>query len=501
MVERHIVIVGGGFTGTALAIHLARLGNAGLTVTVVEPRHQLGQGVAYGTDDPAHRINVPAARMQLSSAQEGEFDQWYRASTAFVQDPAALWHDGKVYPQRGQFGAYVAQQFAEAARTSAVRLRHVQDRAVALRNHEIVTASGAAFKADDVVLAISHPPPAMPKILQQWLAGKGEQNRYANRTGDSVPAEPTGLIANPWQKNALAKVGADDRIAIIGSGLTMSDVVASLHRQGHRGPIVAFSRRGQLPRENVSGDYPTYLLDYQRHQAATAAGWLRRVRQEVARAAQEDLPWQLVLDDIRLNGQRIWQQLPLAEQRRFLRHLRPWWDVHRYRIAPQVSEVLNQAQASGRLHVLAARLTAVHDAEESINLTLQLRHGVRAAWPEWSDRPALRVDKLIVTTGPAHGALLASDALLHQLAESGEIQADPLALGILVNGHSQTINHQGLANRHLHVVGPAARGRFGELMGLPQVAEHAETLAYRLLGKTPPPKQPSSDVLETIHPE
>lgn len=69
MAERHVVIVGGGFTGTALAIHLARLGKAGLSVTIVEPRPQLARGVAYATQDPAHRVNVPADRMQLSAAQ------------------------------------------------------------------------------------------------------------------------------------------------------------------------------------------------------------------------------------------------------------------------------------------------------------------------------------------------------------------------------------------------------------------------------------------------
>ena len=90
-----------------------------------------------------------------------------------------------------------------------------------------------------------------------------------------------------------------------------------------------------------------------------------------------------------------------------------------------------------------------------------------------------------MTTGPAHGALLNSDALLHQLATEGVIQADPLALGINVNALSQTLNAQGLVNPHLYVVGPAARGRFGELMGLPQVAEHAESVARQLLSIAP----------------
>ncbi|MFS2225926.1 FAD/NAD(P)-binding protein [Pantoea sp. B65] len=460
MAERHIVIIGGGFTGTALAIHLARLGQAGLSVTVIEPRARLAEGVAYGTRDPAHRINVPASRMQLSAAEEGDFDRWFRASDGLLRDPQARWHDGRLYPQRGQFAAYVAEQFERAAAHSPVKLSHQRDRALALQHGRVLTASGASYQADEVVLAISHPPPALPPLLARSLA------------------DHPGLIANPWQHDALATVAADDRIAIIGSGLTMSDVVASLHRNGHRGPVVAFSRRGQLPRENLSGDYPLRPLDYQRPQAMTARAWLRRIRQEVAQAAEENLPWQLVLDDIRLHGQQLWQQLALHEQRRFLRHLRPWWDVHRYRIAPQVSAVLAQQQASGQLQVRAARLHTITTRGEAIVLTLQ---------PRGAEAESLTVDKIIVTTGPAHGALLESDALLHQLAREGILQPDPLALGILVNSQSQPLNAQGAASRHLYVAGPAARGRFGELMGLPQVAEHAESLARQLLGVPPPP--------------
>ena len=462
MADRHIVIIGGGFTGTALAIHLARQGGAGLRVTVIEPREQLAAGVAYGTRDPAHRINVPASRMQLSAAEEGDFDRWFRAAPAFKGDPEAQWKDGKVYPQRGQFAAYIREQYRRAGEHSPVQLSHVCDRAVALNHGSVLTASGATYQADEVVLAISHPPPALPSTVARAL-------------------DHPALIANPWLDDALAKVAADDRVAIIGTGLTMSDVVASLHRQGHRGPVMAFSRRGQLPRNNLSGDYPPLALDYSHPQLNTARGWLRRIRQEVALAAEQNLPWQLVLDDIRLNGQRLWQQLSLHEQRRFLRHLRPWWDVHRYRIAPQVNAVLQQWQASSQLKVQAARLNGVTAEGTQIILALQPRGGTAES---------LTVDKLIVTTGPAHGALLNSDDLLRQLAGEGVIQADPLALGILVNPQSQAVNAEGIANCHLYVAGPAARARFGELMGLPQVAEHAESVARLLLSTLDAPDDP-----------
>ncbi|WP_067701941.1 FAD/NAD(P)-binding protein [Erwinia sp. ErVv1] len=461
MAEREIVIVGGGFTGTALAIHLARLGHAGLRVTVIEPRERLGQGVAYSTDDPTHRINVPASRMQLSAEEEGAFDRWYRASDAFIADPDAQWSDGSVYPQRGQFGRYIAAQFDHQAEHAPVRLVHVRDRAVALDNGVVVTASGERYRADELVLAISHPPPALPKVLTRSLSGH------------------RGVIANPWQQDALARVGKEEQVAIMGSGLTMSDVVASLHRQGHRGKITVFSRRGQLPRDNLSGSWDARPLDYQQS-PTTVRGWLRRIRREVALGAKENLPWQRVLDDIRLNGQRIWQQLPLKEQQRFLRHLRPWWDVHRYRIAPQVSAVLELLQISGQLTVLAARLERVERKGSTLALTLARREGTQQT---------LLADRLIITTGPAQGALLNSDALLSQLAAEGVIQADPLALGIRVDDASRTVNAQGQSNAHLWVAGPAARGHFGELMGLPQVAEHAVFIAHQLLGITSSPHQ------------
>ena len=61
--EPHIVIIGGGFSGAAVAIELLRLAPNGVRVTLLEPRQSPGAGVAYSTAEPTHRINVPAARL------------------------------------------------------------------------------------------------------------------------------------------------------------------------------------------------------------------------------------------------------------------------------------------------------------------------------------------------------------------------------------------------------------------------------------------------------
>ena len=92
--ESHIVIIGGGFSGAAVAIELLRLAPNGVRVTLLEPRQFPGAGVAYSTAEPTHRINVPAARMQLTGDEEGAFDRWYRHQPAFAADAQALRPDG-----------------------------------------------------------------------------------------------------------------------------------------------------------------------------------------------------------------------------------------------------------------------------------------------------------------------------------------------------------------------------------------------------------------------
>ena len=225
--EPHITIVGGGFSGAAVAIHLLGLMPEGLRVTLLEPRTVPGAGVAYSTAEPSHRINVPASRMQLAGEEEGAFDRWYRSQPAFADDPQARREDGSLYPQRGQFGRYVSQRFAEAVRTSGGRLVHLREQALDFDESAITTDTGRRLQSDLLILAVSHPPPALPRL--------------------AVPFhDHPALIANPWRADTLTPIAADARVAVMGTGLTMADCIATLSRLGHRGPITAFSRRGLL---------------------------------------------------------------------------------------------------------------------------------------------------------------------------------------------------------------------------------------------------------------
>src|SRR5689334_14747448 len=108
-----VAIVGGGFSGSAIAYHLARFAEAGaVRIMVIEPRPWLGGGLAYSTSDPAHRVNVPAARMSIDPDEPGHFLNWLTTNGILNADPDGVMPDGRVLPRRSVFGRYMREAIA-----------------------------------------------------------------------------------------------------------------------------------------------------------------------------------------------------------------------------------------------------------------------------------------------------------------------------------------------------------------------------------------------------
>ncbi|WP_428028888.1 FAD/NAD(P)-binding protein [Ancylobacter sp.] len=451
-----VAIIGGGFSGAAVAWHLLRLRPELARVAVIEPRTEVGRGLAYSAADSSHRINVPATRMSLNPNQPTHFNDWLEASSALDADPAARMEDGRNFPARSVFGAYVAEQLAALG----PRVTHVQAAAESVEAREggyrIHVADGSIVEARLVVLAVAHAPPSPPSALARALAGHPR------------------FVPDPWQAGALEAVRPDDRVLIVGTGLTMADIVASLERLGHRGGIVALSRRGLRSRghpaeaHDPAGDFATVP-------ARTAGDLVRRIRAAVAQAEQAGKSWHCVLDQVRLQGSAIWNALPPQERARLLRHLRPFWDVHRFRIAPQVEAVLDRRIAAGTLSLRAASLREVERRDDAVRVTFSERRTGRVTQEAF--------DAVITATGPAHGRVFADNPVLASLERAGLARPDPLLLGIEVTADGRAIGRQGVPTLGLYVAGPLARGTVGELMGLPDVTNYAIRIAEQVAAR------------------
>lgn len=453
-----VAIIGGGFTGAACAYHLAgRLAGDAAAIVVFEPRSVLGGGLAYDTEERSHRINVPASRMTLVPDDGDHFQRWLVRSGALIDDPEAVTADGHAFARRSAFGRYVADSLAPLVASGVIEHRRSRVRALTGAPSglwSIAAEDGSVLEADIVVLATTHPSPQPPSAVDRVLAGHA------------------GYVPDATVPGALSGIGMEDRVLIVGTGLTAADVIATLDAGGHRGLITAVSRRGLRSRgHNLSAQEP--FGEFLTPPARSARALLRRVRDSLAEAQTAGVSWHAVFDRLRGQGGDIWRALPVVERRRLVRFLRPYWDVHRFRIAPQLEAVIDRRLANGTLAFHAAAISGVNrSADGGIVVDFRARHG--------REPFQLRLDSVVITTGPGHASVLSSQPFLASLAEAGDLQPDAVGLGIAVDAQSRAIRADGSAAETLYVAGPLARGAFGELMGLPQVTEHAVFVAENI---------------------
>ncbi|KTQ85246.1 hypothetical protein NS226_20510 [Aureimonas ureilytica] len=456
-----VAIIGGGFSGAALAYHLARRpDSAGARIIVVEPRERLGAGLAYSSAEPSHRINVPAGRMSLDTAEPDQFARWLEGARLLENGERAA---SDVYAQRGLFGRYVHEALTPLVR--AGRIEHCRARAERITREtdgrfRIQLSDTVELTADILALATTHPLPAVPSPLARVAQAKG-------------------FLADPYDPAALAAVPDKARVLIVGNGLTSADMVATLDRLGHRGSIVTLSRNGLRSRGHALRPVEA-RGDFTSDPETSAVSLLRRIRREIEAAGREGLSWHGVLDAVRSQGQAIWQGLPERERARIVRHLRTIWDVHRFRIAPEVEATLERMERDGRLRRIAATLTGAEAVADGFDVKLRPRRSVEVE--------TQRFDVIVNTTGPAHRSIIAAEPA-RSLHEADLIALDRVGLGLATARDGSALGSNGEPVEGLFIAGPLARGTFGELMGLPQVtayAEHlAETLVHELARREP----------------
>jgi uncharacterized NAD(P)/FAD-binding protein YdhS len=242
----------------------------------------------------------------------------------------------------------------------------------------------------------------------------------------------------------------------------MVDIVLLLEARGFTGPIVALSRRGLVPLPH--GDDPPPVDRRANPPAALDSHLVRALR---ARAAA--VPWRHAIDELRPFTQSLWQGAPLAQRRRFVRHLRPWWDIHRHRIAPSVHGCIRSLIARGQLRVGAGKLIGAEPADG----------GIAVQWrPRGADVPARQTfTRIINCTGPEADLGRSSEPLLRNLIARGAIRPGPIGLGIEVDGAARVLDSAGAANPRLHALGPLTRGMWWEIIAVPDIRSQVADVA------------------------
>jgi uncharacterized NAD(P)/FAD-binding protein YdhS len=314
----------------------------------------------------------------------------------------------------------------------------------------VVLADGKTCVMDKVILAIGAPSPA----------------EFVFPIHHSIQE-----IAYPWDYEAQANVQEDATVLIVGTGLSMVDVVLTLHQRGHRGKIYAVSRRGLLPLPHLFQPPATTLRDLPTSiiQSTTLRSVMRQLRAHCDALVAQGKPWQPAIDMFRLHIPAIWQRLTLREQKQFIRLVLPYWNVHRHRVPVSVSTLLHNMIEAQQLQIIRGQVVATGEGVSYIKLRSS------------QQTIALPTDSLINCMGPNNCINNNQKPLIQSLLKRNIAALDPLQLGLTVDAFGALINADGQKSTQCYAVGAATRGATWELTAVPQIRQQVFQVVQHLL--------------------
>jgi uncharacterized NAD(P)/FAD-binding protein YdhS len=443
---QRIIIIGGGATGALLACHLLRDPASAMQVIIVEKAPATGLGVAYSTVNPHHLLNVRVSNMSAFPDQPEHFWTWVIANK---KNEVEGCEGSFCFVPRAIYGEYLGTML-QAYRANREKLHLLRGESVALRltasGVEVTLRDGTVLSGDICIIA----------------------------TGNEAPSPKYARSVSPWVEPAKAGVPPDAPVLIVGSGLTMADYVLSLLRARHSGPILALSRRGLLP--HVHRDVaPTRINAAEVPFGADVSHVMKWLRTLVERDLAQSRDWRCAFDGLRPFVQEIWRRWPDPAKRRFLRHARAWWDVHRHRMAPEVERLLKNSIASGQLKVLAGKVVAIEADGNGVTATYRRRGATTVE----TFRAANVVECVGISVSPRDS----TNPILKSLLEQGLARPDPIGIGIDVAQDCAIIDRNGRPSGRLLAAGPLTRGRFWEIVSIPDIRVQCAQIAQQIVSR------------------
>jgi uncharacterized NAD(P)/FAD-binding protein YdhS len=447
------VVVGAGLSGVLATRELLR---AGWPVVLVDPGARPGRGVAYGTVEPWHLLNSPAASMSADADDPGQFVRWCQR-----RDPSIEGHD---FVRRDWYGDYLTETLRSADELNPGGLTVHRGRVVRIfeatgEGLTVLLADNVVIPAEKVVLAVGNPPPT--------------------QTFPGVPSEPA-YVPNPWVPGALSQL-PDGPVLLIGTGLTAVDAALTLAHTGRHAQITAVSRHALLPRPHAvvagaakPGDLAQWAAGVAGTNSIGLSAVLRAIRE---RAGAED--WRRVLDALRPHWNVLWRGLSEADRQRFLRHVARHWEVHRHRMAPVVAARIEELRERGTLRVERAEVCGLSGDGRMMRAALRVPIGIETR--EYA--------AVVNCTGP--GRLIEVDPLVRSLIADGLAQPGPFGLGLDTDETGALLGRSPRRGQ-VYTLGHARRGVLWETTAAPEIRAQARQLAATLTALRPA-QRPATD--------
>lgn len=428
-------------------------------ILLLERQGEIGRGIAYGASYPGFLLNVPASRMSTWPDRPSDFLEWAQRRDSSVT--------GYQFLPRKWYGDYIEETLrAEAGRRSPqqdfrtlkAEVRSIEREPSGL--WRLGLPDGSSILTKVVILAIGHREPADP-LQALW---QGSRERW---------------IADPWAPAALDPVGPQDPVVILGSGLTAVDATLALTREARVGRIHLVSRNGLLPRSHAP--HPVTVEDLgelvsgwlMEPQSLTAHRLLRDVRGRVEQVLSRGGDWRSVVDGLRPHTAAIWTALSDSQRVHFLRRLRPFWEVHRHRMAPEVARRFRSLMDADLVSLCPGKVVQVQGGASQVSVRVADRRQSR-----WTD---LTAGWVLNCTGPLASNSADSNPAIASLLAQGWIVPDSLRLGIQTSAEGLAVTSAGAVLPDLVIVGTLRKPQSWESTAVPELRVQAADAARRAL--------------------
>ncbi|MDP3528583.1 FAD/NAD(P)-binding protein [Methylicorpusculum sp.] len=459
-----IAIVGGGFSGSLVAAQLLRQSSQPLIIKLIERNpHFLHRGIAYSTHSSSHLLNVPAGNMSAFPDDPGHFLRWVQVHQITLIDPPWVTDtSSNSFISRRGYGQYISWVVEESLKVGNpnAKLDIIQDEVVKINQSKqgatLSLLGSEQIHAQKVILAIGNFPPADPPV------------------SENVSLNKSCYVSNPWSEDS--KMSWDDVASclIVGAGLTMVDWVLSLHDKNFRGKIHVVSRRGLCPKEHDKVTPVQLWLNYKEQQPITIRSILKQFRMLMNTPGPAKDNWRGLIDALRPFSQEIWQALSLSEQRRFLRHVRSFWDNHRHRLPPITAAILSDLEQSGQLIFYRGRVESFDDSNGNVQVIIRSRGQ--------KENITLRVDRVLNCTGGECDYRKLQHPLIKGLFIDGLAQPDAIGFGLSVDSNGALLDGANHKSSIIYTLGPPQKGTLWETTAVPEIRGQAYRLAEELLG-------------------
>jgi uncharacterized NAD(P)/FAD-binding protein YdhS len=450
-----VAIIGGGLAGLTAAYQLAKhslTSRKRLQLAILEPRATLGTGLAYAPPSAAHLLNVPASKMSLDETRPASFIEWLKNSGTNYK--------GDDYVPRGLFGQYAMAMLEEINSAAApyLELTHIRSKVLRISRlqaayYSVETSAGNTMSARAIILALGN--------------DVGEKNIQFAECLNHQDVTVLKTQAEQGQK-----------VAIIGTGLTAVDTILALEKLGYSGQYSLFSQHALLPFAHATTNPDTSEVQA-RLRVIQSSPSLRTKFAAFRQALAADVQWRDLIDAFRPSSHSMWAALSLKDKRRFLRHLKPYWEVHRHRVPVQSLDTVRSLIAADRLNLKRARVVSVSKIENQYWLNSKDRLGP--------------FDAVFDCRGLWSNITNLKNPLLDSLVTAGIASYDELGLGLCCSSNGEL---RGAAN--IFTLGSLRRGELWETTAVREIRSQAEAIAQTIVHSLVIEKSDSSSPSQII---